>query len=95
MTAHSQRLGPGQARLLALLLAASLAACGQRGPLYIPDEGRAEPPPEHPAELPANPETGTLPRDALEDPGTADDPEEVFADDFDAEDGDPGDGRPE
>ena len=29
--------------LLALLLVTSLSACGQRGPLYLPDE-QAEPP---------------------------------------------------
>ncbi|HUO82948.1 MAG TPA: lipoprotein [Gammaproteobacteria bacterium] len=29
----------------ALLFALALAACGQKGPLYLPDEPAAEPPP--------------------------------------------------
>lgn len=81
MTGHSHRLRTA----LAFLLATSLTACGQRGPLYIPDEGRAELPPEHPSELPANPETGTLPRDALEDTAPPGSPDEVFTDDFDTQ----------
>lgn len=36
--------GPLSALALSFLVALALAACGQRGPLFLPDDGKAAPP---------------------------------------------------
>lgn len=62
----------------ALTLAALLAACGQRGPLFLPEDG-GQPVPTAAQESPPTP--------AATDESREDEPaDEVFADDFDTAD---------
>jgi predicted small lipoprotein YifL len=50
--------------VLALALAASLAACGQKGDLVLPDRDPAQPAPEQPDDANEGPDTQTAGGDA-------------------------------
>ena len=76
-----------------LSLAGMLLACGQRGPLYLPDDSdSAGRPPSRPA--PAQPAADTTEPAVAnrsgsdEDEGSDGDADTVFSDDFDRDDGD-------
>lgn len=60
---------PTPARVALALLALSLAACGQKGPLYLPDSTQGEVitrPTQTPTETPAEQASETPPADATD-----------------------------
>ena len=59
-------------RALLALLASALPACGQKGPLYLPDQ--ASQIVTHPAPLPPEPSTDTSPAHTVDSPAGADNP---------------------